>query len=61
MVRYDPRYARAVGKWVLNASNAARFCYAYDMPDSLQAIPQYKALTKNVIAEWFVTICARIA
>jgi len=50
MVRYDPRYARAVGKWVLNASNAARFCYAYDMPDSLQAIPQYKALTKNVIA-----------
>ncbi|MEP7323135.1 MAG: hypothetical protein ABI761_14515, partial [Saprospiraceae bacterium] len=50
MVRYDARYARAVGKWALNASNAARFCYPYDMPDSLQAIPQYKALTKNVIA-----------
>jgi hypothetical protein len=39
MVRYDQRYARAVGKWALNASNAARFCYPYDMPDSLQAIP----------------------
>ncbi len=50
MVRYDPRYARAVGKWALNASNAARFCYPYDMPDSLQAIPQFKSLTKNVIA-----------
>jgi hypothetical protein len=50
MVRYDQRYARAVGKWALNASNAARFCYPYDMPDSLQAIPQYKAITKNVIA-----------
>ncbi len=50
MVRYDQRYARAVGKWALNASNAARFCYPYDMPDSLQAIPQYKAVTKNVIA-----------
>ena len=50
MVRYDPRYARAVGKWALNASNAARFCYPYDIPDSLQAIPQYKVITKNVIA-----------
>jgi hypothetical protein len=50
LVKYDPGYARAVGKWALNASNAARFCYADQMPDSLQAIPQYKALTKNVIA-----------
>lgn len=50
MVRYDQRYARAVGKWALNASNAARFCYPYDMPDSLQAIPQHKSVTKNVIA-----------
>lgn len=50
MVRYDQSYARAVGKWALNASNAARFCYPYDMPDSLQAIPQHKAVTKNVIA-----------
>ena len=49
MLRYDPRYARAVGKWALNATNAARFCYPYDLPDSLQAIPQYKAVTKNVI------------
>lgn len=50
LVRYDQRYARSVGKWALNASNAARFCYPYEMPDSLQAIPQHKAITKNVIA-----------
>ena len=50
LVRYDQRYARAVGKWALNASNAARFCYPYDIPDSLQAIPQHKAVTKNVLA-----------
>lgn len=50
MVRYDQRYARAVGKWALNASNAARFCYPYEIPDSLQAIPQYKSVTKQVIA-----------
>ena len=50
LVRYDQRYARAVGKWALNASNAARFCYPYEMPDSLQAIPQHKAVTNRVIA-----------
>jgi hypothetical protein len=50
MVRYDQRYSNAVGKWALNASNAARFCYPYEMPDSLQAIPQFKRITKNVIA-----------
>lgn len=50
MVRYDQRYSNAVGKWALNASNAARFCYPYEMPDSLQAIPQFKEITKDVIA-----------
>jgi hypothetical protein len=50
MVRYDQRYSNTVGKWALNASNAARFCYPYEMPDSLQALPQLKAVTKNVIA-----------
>jgi hypothetical protein len=33
MVRYDDRFARAIGKWVLNASNAARLLY----PDYLPA------------------------
>ncbi len=55
LVRYDPSYARAIGKWALNASNAARFCYPYDVPDSLQAIPQYKAVTKNLIGYEGVT------
>lgn len=50
IVRYDQRYSNAIGKWALNASNAARFCYPYEIPDSLQAIPQYKAVTKDVIA-----------
>ena len=49
LVRYNPSYSDAVGKWVLNASNAARFCYNTEIPDSLQALPQYKALTKGVI------------
>ncbi|MEZ4895576.1 MAG: hypothetical protein R2806_01985 [Saprospiraceae bacterium] len=49
MVRYDQRYARTVGKWILNASNAARLCYAYNTPDSLQAVPDHKSITKNLI------------
>jgi len=50
IVRYDQRYSNVVGKWALNASNAARFCYPYEMPDSLQAIPEHKAITRDVIA-----------
>ncbi|MFW6222658.1 MAG: hypothetical protein ACOC3T_03500, partial [Bacteroidota bacterium] len=50
MVRYDPRYAEAVGKWMLNAANAARLFYANEIPDDHQSLPQYKNLTRNVIA-----------
>jgi hypothetical protein len=31
-IKYDPRYAKAVAKWLLNAGNAARFFYADQMP-----------------------------
>ena len=33
MVRYDDRFARAIGKWVLNAANAARLFYPNYLPD----------------------------
>ncbi|HXX63573.1 MAG TPA: LamG-like jellyroll fold domain-containing protein, partial [Bacteroidota bacterium] len=36
MVRYDDRYARAVGKWVLNAANALRLLYPDYLPDDHQ-------------------------
>ena len=45
MVRYDPRFARAIGKWVLNAANAARLFYPDYLPadhqDSYQWAQQY--------------------
>ncbi len=50
MVRYDPRYADAIGKWMLNATNALKFFYPYEMPDNHQAIPEFKEYTKGVIA-----------
>ncbi|MEK6650435.1 MAG: laminin G, partial [Bacteroidota bacterium] len=36
VARYDERFARALGKWILNASNAARMFYSSYLPDSLQ-------------------------
>lgn len=36
LVRYDDRFARAIGKWVLNAANAARLFYPAFLPDSMQ-------------------------
>jgi hypothetical protein len=36
MVRYDDRFAQAIGKWVLNIANASRLFYTNFLPDSLQ-------------------------
>lgn len=50
LVRYDPRYANVVGKWMLNASNAIKFFYPYEIADNHQTIPEQKEFTKGVIA-----------
>ncbi|MFI5131621.1 MAG: hypothetical protein ACHQFX_16585, partial [Chitinophagales bacterium] len=50
MVRYDQSWANAIGKWMLNAANAARFFYPEYMPDDHETIPQLAAVTKGVIA-----------
>ena len=36
LVRYDDRFARAIGKWVLNAANSARLFYTNYLPDKNQ-------------------------
>src|SRR5690606_10689940 len=50
MVRYDTRYANAIGKWMLNAANASKLFYPYEIPDSHQTLPEEKEYTKGVIA-----------
>ncbi|SHJ06898.1 hypothetical protein [Pseudozobellia thermophila] len=50
LVRYDPRYATAIGKWMLNAANASKFFYPYEMADEHQTLPDKKEVTKGVIA-----------
>jgi hypothetical protein len=36
LVRYDDRYASAIGKWVLNVANASRLFYTNYLPDNHQ-------------------------
>jgi hypothetical protein len=50
MVKYDSRYANAIGKWMLNLTNAARLFYPYEIDDNHQWLPEKKEITKNVIA-----------
>jgi hypothetical protein len=50
MVKYDSRYAVAVGKWMLNVTNASRLCYPYEIDDAHQWLPEKKEISKNVIA-----------
>jgi hypothetical protein len=48
--KYDPRLAKTVGKWLLNASNAARFFYADQMPQENQFYgSKYVDAPENVI------------
>lgn len=49
MVRYQPAYATIIGKWMLNAANAARFFYPQYMPEDHQTLKAYAAVTKGVI------------
>lgn len=50
MVRYEPRYAKVIAKWMLNAANSAKLFYPYEIPDENQWLPGEKAVTRNVIA-----------
>ncbi len=36
LVRYDDRFARAIGKWVLNTVNSVKYFYPKYLPDSYQ-------------------------
>lgn len=50
MVRYDPSFADAIGKWMLNAANASRLMYPGEIPAEHQTLPGLLEETKGVIA-----------
>lgn len=50
MVKYEPQYARAIGKFMLNAVNASRFFYPDNMDEKHQWLPELKDMTQGIIA-----------
>ncbi|NIK78096.1 hypothetical protein FHS15_003234 [Paenibacillus castaneae] len=49
VVRYDPRYARDIGKWMLNAANQSRLFYADELPSDYQSGSDWKGDPQHVI------------
>lgn len=50
MVKYEPEFARAMGKWMLNLANACRLFYPTEIEDKHQWLPELKNLTRGNIA-----------
>jgi hypothetical protein len=50
LVRYDPRYTRAIGKWMLNLSNSARLFYPGELPPEHQTSQFWQGDPEHVIA-----------
>lgn len=50
LVKYQPQYARAIGKWMLNNTNACRLFYPDQIPDDHQLLPGMQSYTNSVIA-----------
>jgi hypothetical protein len=50
IARYDTRYAGAIGKWALNAANAARLFYPRQLPQGHESSAGWKGDPQGVIA-----------
>jgi len=50
MVKYQPQYARAIGKWMLNNVNSCRLFFPDQLPDELQCLPGMQGYTNSIIA-----------
>lgn len=49
LVRYDKRYAKAIGKWMLNLTNNSRLFYKNELPKDLQSGTDWKEDSEGVI------------
>ena len=50
IVKYEPKFADAIGKWMLNAANACRLFYPTEIDDAHQYLPEMKNITNGNIA-----------
>jgi hypothetical protein len=49
MVKYEPQYAKSIGKYMLNAVNASRLFYPDQVDNAYQWLPEKKDLTHGII------------
>lgn len=50
MVKYEPQYARAIGRWMVNLANACRLFYPTEIDEQHQWLPEMRDLTNGNIA-----------
>ncbi|KAB2829467.1 MAG: hypothetical protein F9K10_00165 [Paludibacter sp.] len=50
LVKYDTRFANAIGKWMLNNINASRLFFPDEIDDKNQWMPELKGYTKSLVA-----------
>jgi len=50
LVKYEPQFASAIGKWMLNNVNACRLFFPDEIEDSNQWLPEMKNLTNSIVA-----------
>jgi hypothetical protein len=50
MLRYDQRFARIFGRWMLNLANNSKAFYPYYLPADNQGTPEYRERYANVFA-----------
>ena len=49
MVKYMPKFATTIGKWMLNNASASRLFFPYEIADENQACSDIKDITGNII------------
>ena len=49
MVKYEPKFATTIGKWMLNNASASRLFFPLEIDDEYQACPDIKNITNNII------------
>jgi hypothetical protein len=50
LIRYDARFARAIGRWALHAASAARLFYPGELPETHQTCRRFTETVNGVIA-----------
>ena len=50
LVKYEPKWARSIGRWMLNVANNCRLFFPDQLPDENQCLPGMQDYTNSIIA-----------